>query len=768
MSADLSEDHIALRDGAARFAAATFGADKLRAMREFPDGFDRESWRAIQDNGWTTILLDEEYGGAGQDVYSAALVCQAFGAELSNAPAGPAMATLAALSTIPHFRSHKAFAEAAAGKAIILPALAGLSRELSDLKGADQGGLVCNRSAGGSAFVNGTRRLVHAGSAADYFLLEVDDAGGAMLAIIRRDYPGLTVTQRRTIDGGTVTDLEFRNCPFSGADIEFESIPSRNAASQLRATLKILLAAELAGLMESAIARTLEHLRTREQFGRPLGSFQALQFRMADVHMQMSLSRALTFESARLIGEQQTSSEVTAAAAFAKAAETAITTARTMIQMHGAMGFTDEHDAGLYLKRAVSIANAYGSAANHRNAVAARTLGTHEAEPIRFREDTAEDKRFRGEVRDWLAASLPDRLRNLPTRPTHQDAEWWHRQLYERGWIAPAWPKEYGGMQASIPERIILIEELANAGAPETSGQAIGHLGPILQRFGTPDQKAQHLPGMISGEVLWCQGYSEPSSGSDLASLRTRAVRDGDDFVINGQKIWTTWGHYADWMFALVRTNPDVKKQAGITFILIDMKTPGITPRGIRTITGEDEFAEVFFDDVRVPVSNVVGEIDNGWTVATALLEQERLNGSNPQKAGHLLTKVKRAARHSGMIDDAAFRDRLVSAEIDYVALCATYAQIVRTTERDIKTNADYAFAKLIAAELQQDLCELLVEALGAEGAIAGSIDLGSENLPDDRLFPGTVYLQNRRATIYGGTSEVQRLLMTRRVLGLK
>ena len=240
-------------------------------------------------------------------------------------------------------------------------------------------------------------------------------------------------------------------------------------------------------------------------------------------------------------------------------------------------------------------------------------------------------------------------------------------------------------------------------------------------------------------------------------------MRDGDDFVINGQKIWTTWAHYADWMFCLVRTNPDVKKQAGITFILIDMKTPGITPRAIHTITGEDEFAEVFFDNVRVPVANVIGEIDAGWTVATALLEQERLNGSNPQKAGHLLGKVKRSAIHSGLIGDPAFRDRLVQAEIDFVALCATYAQIVRTTERDIRSNADYAFAKLIAAELQQTLCELVIEALGPEGPITGSLDLAGE-----RVDPGIVYLQNRRATIYGGTSEVQRLLMSRRVLGLK
>lgn len=761
MSADLSDDHIALRDGAERFAADIFGAARLRALRDQPDGCDRQALEAATGNGWLAMLAPEGQGGAGQDTFSAALVLQAFGAALANIPAAPAVAALRAVTQAPHWRNHAALSQAASGTAIILPALSGVAGQ-KDGAGKAGGGLVTNRSAGGAAFISGLRRHVHAGGCADYFLLEIDDAGGCLVALVAKNHPGLRIETRRTIDGGSISDLHFDKCVFGGGDIVFESADARAIATALRANLEILLAAELAGIMQSAIARTLEHLKTREQFGRPLGTFQALQFRMADAHMQMSLSRALTFEAARLASEASASVAVTASAALAKAAVTAISMCRTMIQMHGAMGFTDEHDAGLHLKRALVLANAYGSAAEHRTRVAAQTLGSADAAPIRFREDSEADARFRAEVRTWLAENLPARLRNLPVRPSPEDAQWWHRKLYEKGWVAPDWPKQYGGMEATIPERIILIDELGNAGAPEISGQALNHLGPILQRFGTPEQKARHLPGMVSGDVLWCQGYSEPSSGSDLASLRTRAVRERDHFVINGQKIWTTWAHHADWMFCLVRTNPEVKKQAGITFILIDMKTPGITPRGIRTITGEDEFAEVFFDDVCVPVENVVGEIDAGWTVATALLEQERLNGSNPQKAGHLLGKTKRAARQSGMIDDAGFRDRLVEAEIDYVALCATYAQIVRTTERDIRTNADYAFAKLIAAELQQTLCELLVEALGPEGTIADSLAL-----PGERLYPGLIYLQNRRATIYGGTSEVQRLLMSRRVLGL-
>ena len=491
MSGDLTEDHIALRDGATRFAAATFGAARLRALRDTSDGCDRRALGDTAENGWLAMLVSEDHGGAGQDVFSAALVLQAFGAELANIPAAAAIAALRAVSQAPHFRKHAAFHNAVAGRAQIVPSLTGVAGAKDGARKDDGHGLVTNRSAGGAAFINGVRRHVHAGGAADWFLIEIDDAGGSLLVLASRDYPGLSVESRRTVDGGSVSDLHFNNCVFGGDDIVFDSIDSRRIASAMRSELEVLLAAELTGIMESAIARTLDHLKTREQFGRPLGSFQALQFRMADVHMQMSLSRALTFEAARLAGEGGASAPTTTAAAFAKAATTAIFACRAMIQMHGAMGFTDEHDAGLHLKRALVLANAYGSAAEHRARVAADTLRKDGAQPIRFREDSETDAQFRAEVRKWLGENLPERLRNLPTRPSPEDAEWWHRKLYQKGWIAPAWPKQYGGMEASIPERIILIDELGAAGAPEISGQAIGHLGPILQKFGTPEQKAK-------------------------------------------------------------------------------------------------------------------------------------------------------------------------------------------------------------------------------------------------------------------------------------
>ena len=245
---------------------------------------------------------------------------------------------------------------------------------------------------------------------------------------------------------------------------------------------------------------------------------------------------------------------------------------------------------------------------------------------VSFLVDSADEAAFRKEVRDWLDESLAPELRGWSVRPPFALARPWHRKIYDRGWIAPHWPKKYGGMEATLNQQLILLEEFAAAGAPELSHQALNHIGPILMHHGTEKQKAQHLPPMLSGDAVWCQGYSEPNAGSDLASLTTRAEAGDKEFTVNGQKIWTTWAHNAQWMYALVRTDPDVpKKQMGISLILLDLKTPGITIRPICTLADDEEFAEVFFDDVKVPRENLVGGLHEGWTVAKAVLTNERV-----------------------------------------------------------------------------------------------------------------------------------------------
>ena len=386
---------------------------------------------------------------------------------------------------------------------------------------------------------------------------------------------------------------------------------------------------------------------------------------------------------------------------------------------------------------------------------------------ISFRTDSPEEKTFREEVREWVEATLPDDLRGWSTRPPFDRAMWWHRQLYEKGWVAPAWPKSYGGMEATLNQQIILKEELARAGAPEISAQGTNHVGPILMAFGTDAQKERFLPPILTGDEVWCQGYSEPGAGSDLASVRTKAeiVNDGggDELVINGHKIWTTWAHYADWMFALVRTDPNApKKQAGISFVLIDLQTPGIDVRPIKTIAGDEEFAEVFFDDVRVPMANLVGELHDGWRVANALLAHERLGTANPQLLFDALERVKKVAAATGALDEPGFRERLAEVDIDTVGFAAMFAHAAEIANAERSLGLDASVMKINGTELLQRIADLLFEAAGTEAAIDGRIQAA-----DGPVEVGPLYLQVRRATIYGGSSEIQRNILAKRVLGL-
>jgi alkylation response protein AidB-like acyl-CoA dehydrogenase len=380
-----------------------------------------------------------------------------------------------------------------------------------------------------------------------------------------------------------------------------------------------------------------------------------------------------------------------------------------------------------------------------------------------FRRDTPAESRFRIEVRSWLEANLPLALRGRTARPPPAELMPWYKALSRKGWIAPHWPKHYGGMGATLNEQIIMTEELARIGAPQLPAQGLNHIGPILMEFGTEAQKVQHLPPIIAGTVIWAQGYSEPGAGSDLASLSTRATLEGDHFIVRGQKIWTTWGHHSNWMFALVRTDPQAQpRQAGISFLLIDLRSPGIRIRPIKTIAGDDEFSEVFFDGVIVPAENLVGKLNDGWRIANALLGHERLASSNPQFPLMALERVKTMARASGVIADPAFQDRLAAASINVTALSALFSHAVELTNNNQSPGPESSVIKIFASELLQTLNELLVQAAGGHAPTQNPITTNFGVV--DIAAP---FLQSRRVTIYGGSSEIQRNILARRVLNL-
>jgi alkylation response protein AidB-like acyl-CoA dehydrogenase len=381
-----------------------------------------------------------------------------------------------------------------------------------------------------------------------------------------------------------------------------------------------------------------------------------------------------------------------------------------------------------------------------------------------FTDYSREDQAFRQEVRAWMEANVPHSLRNRPDRLTPADLKPWHRMLYEQGWIAPHWPKEYGGMGATLMQQIILFEEMARLGAPTPFPHGLNFFGPILIEAGTPAQKAKHLPRILTGECIWCQGYSEAEAGSDLASLRTSGRVDGDHLVINGHKLWTTNGHHADWMFALVRTDPEAKpKQAGITMVLIDLKSPGITIRPIPTLRGDAEFAEEIFEEVRVPLENVVGELHQGWKVANMVLGSERFTTGHPRNAAVLLNRARMLAEMTGADSDPLFRQQLAALEIDLLAFSAFYHHAARMHATGRAPLSMAPTIKIAGGELGQKASELLMQAAGELGVRAGRLDTseGEVDVAAD-LF------EMRRLTVGSGAVEIQRNVIAKRVLGME
>ena len=380
-----------------------------------------------------------------------------------------------------------------------------------------------------------------------------------------------------------------------------------------------------------------------------------------------------------------------------------------------------------------------------------------------FVDDDPADRAFRAEVRDWVATNVPTELCNRSTRIDPLELKPWHRKLYERGWIAPHWPKEYGGMGATLTQQIILFEEISRVGAPTPFPHGLNFIGPLIIDAGTPEQKAKHLPPILTGEATWCQGYSEVGAGSDLASLQARAVLDGDHFVVNGHKVWTTNGHFADWMFALVRTDPEAKpKQAGISMLLIDLKSPGVTVKPIQTIKGDAEFAEEFFVDVRVPRANLLGPLHEGWRVANKLLGSERFTTGHPRNAAVLLNKARQVAEMTGATRLPGFLQKLASLEIDLLAFSAYYRHAA-TLHGHGKAPASMApVIKIVGGELGQRASELLVEAAGPFGPQVDDLGIGNH-----MINPAAEMFEMRRVTVGSGAVEIQRNIIAKRVLGL-
>lgn len=385
---------------------------------------------------------------------------------------------------------------------------------------------------------------------------------------------------------------------------------------------------------------------------------------------------------------------------------------------------------------------------------------------------TPEQEAFREEVREWIKSAMPPHIKakaEVDGAFTNEEVMEWHKVLYKKGWVAPHWPKEVGGPGFDATQRFIFGQELELVGAPGLSPFGLSMVGPLIIQFGNDWQKKRFLPKILSGEEVWCQGYSEPNAGSDLASLKTSAVKDGDHYVLNGQKTWTTYAQYADWIFVLARTNPDVKQQAGISFFLVDMKSEGLVAKPFLTTGGTPAFCETWFENVRVPKENLIGEENRGWTYAKALLGHERTLVAGVGISSRALLRVKRIAKETlvngkPLLEDPGFRAKIARTEIRIESLRMTVLRALASAQLGHAPGPESSILKIRGTELQQETLDLAMEVMGYNGLTWYNDD---DTVPAREESVGQAFNYVRAATIYAGSNEIQKNIISKLILGL-
>lgn len=394
---------------------------------------------------------------------------------------------------------------------------------------------------------------------------------------------------------------------------------------------------------------------------------------------------------------------------------------------------------------------------------------------------TAEEMAFQDQVRSFLESDFPAELRSkldAGVRLSKEELVRWQKILYKKGWAAPNWPPEFGGTAWSPTQKYIFATEMGLVGAPEPVPFGMKMVAPVIMAYGSEEQKQRFLPDILQSNVWWCQGYSEPNAGSDLASLKTSAVRDGDEYVVNGSKTWNTYGQYADWIFCLVRTDNSVKKQEGISFLLIDMKSPGITLKPIVLLDGHAEVNEIFFDDVRVPANNLIGEENKGWTYAKVLLTHERTNISGVPRGKRRLAALKRIASETAdgfggnMMENPMFKNKLAEIEIELQALEYSELRTLAALSVGKAPGPESSILKIVGTELAQKMDELFVE-LAGYNCLPFVPEQFEDGFQGEPVGPGNsaaaalTYFNNRKLSIFGGSNEIQRNIISKAVLGL-
>lgn len=741
------------------------GRNKVEYGSPVPLADARALWKAMADAGWLGILVPESRGGLGLGETEVLAICEVSG----GYPRQPAL--LVAATQLASCLGDACEPRAAA---LLQDFLSG--RLMAGLAWQEQSGhleedapLTLLRTEPTGMVLSGRKIAVGPLVDSDGWIVLAGSEHGPVLVWVARAADGVHFDADHCTDGSDIGTLLLHCVRVTPTDILAQGSQVTQIVAHACDRARLAQAAMTVGLADAVLKRTLEYLRTRVQFGKALGSFQALQHRCVDAFMEIEVARACLADVLRaLTGNSRLA--YLASRAKARSAAMGICVTRTAMQLHGAIGVTDELQISRFFKRALHLSAWLGNASTHRrrcfrlrpqrDGVDGQEATSYPFEGVL---DDMDERQFRAAVRDFLKENFPKQLRFLPRNARWSEWKAWFQVLGRKGWAAPAWPKEYGGLALSQDRLLALVEEQESFGVPRAPTDAsIGMLGPLLIRFGSEYQKKAFLPGILSGETIWCQGYSEPNAGSDLASLRTIARLEGECFVVNGQKTWTSVAAEATHMFALVRTRESGPKQAGISFLLIDMTSPGLTVRPIRDMAGHDKFCEVFFDDVRVPREHLVGPLHDGWMVAKALLGFERVTVGNPSQCRVALYQLESLALEHGLFADAAFAQRFVELELDTLDVGALYSAFLAYIKRGDELPASVPLAKLWATETCQRITAFTMEAAAEDGANTNTLELAAGRVNTVGPHMGAIF-----SFIFAGTNDIQRNILARQALHL-
>ena len=757
----------AFSDSARDLLSRNGAIERLRRLRDADVGFDRVAWQELANAGWLGILVSEDEGGLGLGLREMSAIAQEVGQALLPEPyiAGAVQVATVLTGVPPSVLRSQLLEQLVNGSCV-----AGLAwqeklgqmqaLEALTVKSVVQNDMLC---------LSGNKSFVSPSNGADGWIVLAMQQSEPVLVWLPSNLTGLVCEELRGADGLPTCTLKLMNVAVPADHVLLRGTDALTLVDSANDRARVIQSAELLGVMRKALSQTIDYLGTRKQFGQAIGSFQALKHRAVDSYIQVELSSSCIED---VLTQIEQGGELSALASRAKARTVyaALLVTRMAIQFHGAMGFTDECDVGLYYKRTLKLSAQLGNLNGHRirffQQTAPESSTTAQVTTAEFPSqadwDAMSEKDFRQMLRSFYSTNYPETLRNVPRRLHWHEIKDWYMTLSRQGWVAPAWPKRFGGMGLSPEKMIAYVEEQEQYGVARAPDMGIVMIGPLLIQRGSPAQQQQFLPKIIAGEHVWCQGYSEPGAGSDLASLRTEAIQDGDVFVVNGQKIWTTLAQDATHMFALVRTDKEAKKQAGISFLLIDLATPGITIRPIKDIVGYEEFCEVFFDNVRVPVENLVGELNQGWTIAKTLLGFERIFLGSPKQSRYAMSQLTAMAEHLELFSDAVFVSRYAELMLDVADQVSGYTHYAEMVKRGEVLPPSVSLLKIWGTDTYQRICALMVEYAQEHGASGFNTELSPTGLNVPAIM-----LNSIPSTIYGGSTEVQKEILAKHVLKL-